>query len=427
MLDSTRIQRRQSEIRQTLAELAGAEALTDETRARIDTLDREYQDNERRFRAALIAEDNERREAGADLETRAGRQWDDLVAGFELRQVALALDEGRTLAGRTAEVVQELRSRGGYRGVPVPWQALEQRNTVAAGTPDPVQTRPIIDRLFPDSVAGAMGAQLIQIDSGAIEWPVVTSAVSAGWAATESGNVAGPTQFTTADRALKPEHNLGIHMRITRKALKQSGDALESAIRRDMIAAMGSALDRAIFLGTGADGQPLGVITGAATYGISVEDVAVVAQWRVIRDEVTAFMVANAASGPGAVRALLRPEVWSSLEERRFDAGSGVTEWDRLTRHIPAGSIALSSNALPAPAGDPLASTALLTVATGSVAPIFVGTWGAVDLIRDPYSDAQSGGLRITALSTVDVTVARPVQLRVLTGLHLEPFVVDPD
>jgi hypothetical protein len=51
------------------------------------------------------------------------------------------------------------------------------------------------------------------------------------------------------------------------------------------------------------------------------------------------------------------------------------------------------------------------------VAPIFVGLWGAIDLIRDPYSDAQSGGLRVTALATVDVTISRSAQLEVLTNI----------
>jgi hypothetical protein len=41
-------------------------------------------------------------------------------------------------------------------------------------------------------------------------------------------------------------------------------------------------------------------------------------------------------------------------------------------------------------------------------------------LIRDPFSDAQSGGLRLTALTTADVTVARPAQIRILTGIELE-------
>jgi HK97 family phage major capsid protein len=420
MLDSVKIQRRQSEIRQSLAELVGKETPTEDETRQMGALDTEYRQNETRYRAALIAEDSERREAGAELETREGKQWADLVAGFELRQVALALDEGRSLDGRTAEVVQELRSQGGFRGVPVPWQALEVRTgeTVATGTPDPMQTRPIIDRLFPDSMAGRMGAQMISIDSGAVEWPVVTSSVTAGWADGETANVAGPTAYATTDRAMKPDHNLGVQLKITRRSLKQSGAALEAAIRRDMQGAMGAAMDRAVFLGTGADGQPLGVITGRATYGIALDEIDDLATWGAFRASVAAFMVGNAASGPGAVRAMIRPELWDFMDGSIWDSGSGLTEWDRLTRQI--GSTFTTSNALAAPAGVPAATTALLATTTGGVAPIFVGAWGAIDVIRDPFSDAQSGGLRITALATMDVTVARPVQLRLLTGLEIE-------
>jgi len=419
MLDSTKIQRRQSEVRQELAELAGAETLTDETRSKMDTLDREYQDNERKFRAALINEDAERREAGAELETRSDREWSDLVGKFELRQVATALDEGRTLDGATGEIVAELRNAGGFRGIPVPWQALEQRagETVASGTPDPISTRPIIDRLFPDSMAGRMGGQMIAIDSGAAEWPVVTSSVSTGWQATETGDVAGPAAFATTDRAMKPDHTLGVQMRITRRSLKQSGSALEQAVRRDMAGAVGAAMDQAVFLGTGADGQPLGVIAGASTYGITEQAVDATASWGAFRTGVTAFMAANAASGPGAVRAMIRPELWSFLDGQLVTTGAYKFEYDRLRESL--GSAFTSANALAAPAGDPEATTALLTTSTGGVAPFFVGAWGAIDVIRDPFSDAQSGGLRLTALATMDITVARPVQLRVLTGLEL--------
>ena len=83
------------------------------------------------------------------------------------------------------------------------------------------------------------------------------------------------------------------------------------------------------------------------------------------------------------------------------------------------GGIAMSSTALAAPTGTPAACTSLLTTSAGGVAPIFVGMWGAVDLIRDPFSDAASGGLRLTALTTVDVTVARGAQLELLTGVQV--------
>src|SRR5699024_2980986 len=170
----------------------------------MDELSNEYRANESRYRAALVAEDEERREASADLESRAGTEWASLVSGFELRQVALYLDEGRALDGRTAEVVQEMRSAGGYRGVPIPLEALEVRagETVAANIPDPVSTKPIIERLFPKSVAGAMGGRLVNIPSGSIEYPITTDGATAAWAASETGNVGSTSEYKTAERNL---------------------------------------------------------------------------------------------------------------------------------------------------------------------------------------------------------------------------------
>lgn len=419
MLNSVQIQRRQSEIRQKLAELAGKDKPTeDETRSMVD-LDTEYRTNETRYRAALIAEDQERREAGAELETRSDAEWQTMLGGFEVRQVAMALDHGHQIDGQTAEIIQELRSQGAYQGIPVPWQALERRagETVAGGTLAPVQTRPIIDRLFPGSVAARMGGQMINVGQGQLEYPVATSGATVGWQATELGAVGGPSVYATTDKPLAPNNTMGIQMRITRKALKQSGDALEQAVRRDMNGAMGQELDRVAFLGTGADGQPLGVITGAATYGITATAINAAASWSAFRAAVVRFMTANAAGSPDAVRMMIRPEVWSDLDDTLI-TDTAVSEWERLTRNIPAGNIAMSSNALAAPAGDPLATSALLTTTAGGVSPFFVATWGAVDLIRDPYSDAASGGLRLTALATMDITVARAVQLQVLTGLQ---------
>lgn len=417
MLTSKKIELRRSEIRQSLAELAANDNPTPEDQKRMSDLDLEYRTAETRYRAAVISEDDERREAGAELETRSEKEWNEIMAGFEMRQVALSLDEGRALSGQTAEIVTELRSQGGYRGIPVPYAALETRagETIASGTPDPIATRPLIERLFPASAAAQMGVQMINIGTGGQEIPVTTSAISAGWQATETGNVPGPSAYTTLDRPLKPDHTLGIQMRITRKTLLQSGAALEQAIRRDMNGAMAQEMDRAIFNGSGSSGEPTGVFTGASAWGIAETALDAVATWAAIRSEVVAFMTANAANSPGAVRLLIRPEVWDTMDGT-YISGTAVTEWERLMKYI--GSVTMSHNALPAPSGVPLESKALLTTSAGGVAPVFVGLWGAVDLIRDPYSDAQSGGLRLTALSTMDTTISRALQTRVLTGIQ---------
>jgi HK97 family phage major capsid protein len=417
MLDSVKISRRQSEIRETLAELVGKDTPSEDETRQMGDLDGEYRTNETRYRAALVAEDSERRDAKDELESRGGNEWADMLGKFEVRQVALALDEGRDLDGATAEIVTELRANGGYRGIPVPLEALETRvgETIASGTPDPIRTLPIIDRLFAPSAAARMGAQMVQIPQGDVEYPVTTSAVSAGWAATETGNVAGPTVYAVTDRPLQPNNTFGVQMRVTRKALKQSGAALEAAVRRDMSSAILTGVDAAVFTGAGGSGEPRGVISGAAAFGITDTNIGAAPTWAVFRTAIVSFLSAFAAAGPSDAKVMIHPSTWSSMDGNLITS-TAVSEYDRMTAQVGAGNVIISTHAL-ADAGSPASISALLTTSAGGVPPIFVGLWGAVDMIRDPFTDAQSGGLRLTGLLTADVTISRTAQLEVLTGI----------
>lgn len=408
MLDSVKIARRQSEIRQALAELVGKDKPTDDETRQMENLDAEYRTNETRYRAALVAEDTERREAGADLETRSDREFAELLGRFELRQVALSLDEGRALSGATAEVVQELRSKGGYQGIPIPLAALETRagETVAADVPNPKTIRPIIDRIFPNSVAERLGIQRINITAGELEFPVATAGAVFGWQTTELANVGAASAYQTTERSLNPDHTGGAQMVISRKALKQAGEGLESAIRRDLNAVIGTELDRVVINGSGAAGEPLGIIPGAATYGITSTSVGATATWAAFRAQIVAFMQANAITSANQVNLGFDPVIWAELDDALI-TGTAVSEWDRLTKHVGTPAI---SNVIPA-------ETAILTATVQGIAPGYLGIYGGVDLIRDPYTKAASGQLVLTALVTADFTVPRGMQTRILTGI----------
>ncbi|MEM9782351.1 MAG: phage major capsid protein [Pseudomonadota bacterium] len=427
MLTSVRLARRQSEIRERLSILAAKDDATEDETRELENLDGEYRSNETRYRAALVAEDDERREAGAELETRSDREWSDLCGNFKMVEVARALTEHGQLAGQTAEVVEELRSQAGFAGIPVPLEALEIRvgETVASGTPDPITTRPIVDRLFSASVAQQMGASFVSIPAGATEWPITTSSVTASWADGETADVGGPTAFTTTDRPLRPDHTLGIQVKLTRKAMKQSGAALETAMRRDVAEAMRVEMDRAVFLGSGASGQPTGVfnISGLTSTAIDAAP-----SFDVFLEEVTQFMISNTITSADQIRLLMRPEIFKALHAELI-SGTATTVYDRVgglflgrsgsseINFFPR-NMNVSSNAVAAPTGSPAASSALLTTSTGGVAPFYVGTWGAVDMIRDVYSDAKSGQVRLTALATMNLTFSRAEQLRILTGIQ---------
>jgi hypothetical protein len=76
------------------------------------------------------------------------------------------------------------------------------------------------------------------------------------------------------------------------------------------------------------------------------------------------------------VRLLIRPEIYDVMDDTLVEV-TATSEWDRLVKNVPMQNIAISSNALAAPAGDPSASKILLSTATGGVPPIFAGMWGA--------------------------------------------------
>lgn len=408
MLESVKISRRQSEIRQSLAGLVGKEKPDENEQRSMSELDKEYQTNEIRLRGALVSEDQERTKAKGELETRSDREYADLVGKFELRQVALAIDEGRALDGATKEVVDEMRSSGGYQGIPVPYAALETRagETVAADQINPKTIRPVIDRLFPASVAAKLGVQSINITSGELAFPVATAGAVFGWQTTELGNVAAASEYQTSERSLNPDHTGGAQMIISRKALKQAGEGLEQAIRRDLNAVIGTEIDRIVVNGSGAVGQPSGFIPGAVAYGITSTAVGAAATWAAFRAEVVAFMEANAITSASQVNLAFDPAIWAELDDALI-SGTAVSEWDRLTKHVGTPAI---SNVIPA-------ETAIMSANVQGIAPGYLGLYGGVDLIRDPYTKAASGQLVLTGLVTADFTVPRGMQTRILTGI----------
>lgn len=304
-----------------------------------------------------------------------------------------------------------MRSAGGYQGIPVPFAALMETRageTVSADTPNPKQIRPIIDRIFPNSVAARLGVNSIQIAQGEQSFPVATAGAVFGWQADELSNVGAAAAFQTAERSLNPDHTGGAQMVISRKTLKQSGSGLEQAIRRDLNAVIAKEIDRIVTNGSGATGEPLGFIPGAATYGITSTDMlAAVPDWAAFRAEVVAFLEANAITAANAVNLALTPAIWAVLDDTLI-TGTAVSEYDRLTRHIANPSV---SNVIPA-------ASAILTASVQGVAPGYLGLYGGgVDLVRDPYSKAASGSLVLTGLVTADFTAPRGVQTRILTNL----------
>src|SRR3546814_11211704 len=126
-------------------------------------------------------------------------------------------------------------------------------------------------------------------------------------------------------------------------------------------------------------------------------------------------MSANAVGSPSMVKVAIAPATWDTLDGALFDEGSGITELDKMLKHIGEGNLTISTH-MTDESESPDAPSALLTVTKNGVEPFVVGIWGGVDVIRGPYSDAASGGLRLTGLITAEVDLLGQAPIDTMKG-----------
>src|SRR3546814_15796314 len=102
-------------------------------------------------------------------------------------------------------------------------------------------------------------------------------------------------------------------------------------------------------------------------------------------------MSANAVGSPSMVKVAIAPATWDTLDGALFDEGSGITELDKMLKHIGEGNLTISTH-MTDESESPDAHSALLTVTKNGVEPFVVGIWGGVDVKIGRGSVWEKGG-----------------------------------
>ena len=184
---------KQSKARQRMAELAGADALTDETRAEFDGLESGIADTERQLRAARQAVEAEEAEAKAKGKTEPGAGPDpEMRERIELRSKA-SLGRFLTAAAGTGKLdgpEAELAEAAGLAPGQIPvelWDIpgpAEQRGTEQrAITPAPgttgINLDPLRPMVFAPSVIDKLSVDMPMVESGTYATGTITAAATA--------------------------------------------------------------------------------------------------------------------------------------------------------------------------------------------------------------------------------------------------------
>lgn len=243
-----------------------------------------------------------------------------------------------------------------------------------------------IDVLRNSSSVMQAGARMLSGLSGNVEIPKKATAAQAAWLASEGADTA-ESEMTVGQVTLSPK-DLGAHTHITRRMLQQTSLDLEALVRDDLVQAMALSIDLAGLEGTGANGQPTGILGTTGVNQVTNFAAANPTFAEVVSLE-TAVDVDNALAGNLAY--ILRADMKGALKttEKATNTGQFVYNGNEMN-----GYRSIVSNQ--GTAGN---------LYFGNFNDLLIGMWGGMDLTVDPYSNSKSGTLRVVAIQTVDVAV----------------------
>jgi len=209
--------------------------------------------------------------------------------GFSLSRVIAAMtSESGRLDGYELEVLQEFSRAAGepgfdYHRVPLPLQLLADptirpdRLSRALTVGDAgaalvgTETTPVVDLLRGFSVVSGMGLTVLDIPKNRgindIVIPKTDGAITWHWLEDEAAEL--PQEDPTIGKITMSPHGGGAFAKYSR-LLSRQGSISDALLQREMLGTVGRMIDHAVLNGTGANGQPTGIVNQAGINSVGV-------------------------------------------------------------------------------------------------------------------------------------------------------------
>lgn len=224
---------------------------------------------------------------------------------------------------------------------------------------------------------------------GNIDIPTQTGGASGYWIGEDAEATLSAMEFGALGMAPKTVAGM---TEITRRMINQSSLDVEAMARRDLALALGQAIDKAGYYGTGLAGQPLGICN---TAGINAVDFAATnPTYAEIVQMETEIGADNADIGSMAyvLNARMRGHLKTT---QKFAGTNGAPVWEEGdTVNGYASPVTNQVNN-----GD---------VVFGNHADLIIGMWGGLDVVVDPFTHSARQRIRIVMMQDIDLLVRRP-------------------
>lgn len=258
----------------------------------------------------------------------------------------------------------------------------------------------MIDVLRARMVTVRMGARVMENMQGLFALPRQSTKTTAYWV-TEGADVT--QSAANIDQVAFSPHTVGVRTPYTRRFLEQASISAESFVREDQAAVLARAIEGAGLNGSGAAGQPTGLLQNGLITVVAAGTNGATPTWANLVGMETALGVANADMGAmGYVMdAALRGTMKNTA---KIGTTFPVYLWDDgMINGYPVGVTNLLPNNLTKGTG-----TNLHPIIFGNWNDMIYVYWSGLDVIVNPYSADASGSIIITSLQDVDVNIRHP-------------------
>lgn len=218
--------------------------------------------------------------------------------------------------------------------------------------------------------------------------PKQTGGATAYWIGEGSDATEGSP--TIGQIGMSPK-TVGAYTDITRKLMMQATPDAEGIVRRDLVNALGQAIDYAGYYGSGAAGEPRGLKNYS---GINAKDFAATQPTYAELVEMETLIAADNADVDNMAYVLNATGRGALKTTLKFSAAGSDTVWE------PGGTV----NGYRAEVTNQLTTGDYFF---GNFGDMVIGMWGGLDVTVDPYALSKSGGIRIIALQDVDFVIRR--------------------
>jgi HK97 family phage major capsid protein len=300
---------------------------------------------------------------------------------------------GRQSSGLSFFVPHDVMSAEYSGGRPSRERVMQAGVFTGAGALVPIgaQGQSLIDLYRNKMHVVAMGARVLTGLQGTLAIPRQTGGATVAWLS-ETATITASDQ-TVGQLTLTP-HRVAAATAFTTQLLSQSSPDIESFIREDLMTVLAVEKDRVCLLGTGTNGEPLGIYN---TSGIG-STVDITATDSLTYAEVVQFET-NVAAGNADMGALgFITSVYVRGKGRvtsRF-ANTDTPLWDQNNIY----------GIYPARATNQL--TATPSVIFGNWNDLIIGDWAANEIIVDPYSLSMQQQVRIVVHQLTDCGIRHP-------------------